>query len=199
MSPQSGFQRSDQTKNSSAEFGSWKNPHTVVSRRPFLRPAGTVILTAGGGYKLTPGTDCDAATSALWLPREYLVVWTAVDGSSPGSAIVAVHLDNDGVATSPVYPVTDPGELPTFQVAHGLPDVAYDPTNDQFLVVWEGGWAGNRISSLENQILVQRVSGNAETLGGNALISETGQVAGAPVGASDAAHYYQASDESAGK
>lgn len=67
--------------------------------------------------------------------NEYLVVWQAdVTGVHE---IVGIRVASDGVPIGSSFTISEPGTN-QFQ-----PDVAYDPVNDRYLVVWVSDYSGN--------------------------------------------------------
>ena len=75
--------------------------------------------------------------------NEYLVVWEGQDDAPPNDAteneIFAQRLDENGAETGVNdFPVSDMGALGSTDTNAHSPRVAYNPLDNQYLVVWEG-------------------------------------------------------------
>lgn len=88
----------------------------MLSRRSVLLTGGALALAAGGGYALSRGPDHDAATTALWSPREAetfegLVHYATLAANSHNAQAWRFRRNADGVAILPdmsrALPVAD--------------------------------------------------------------------------------------------
>jgi len=110
----------------------------IVAGAAMARPSGFAAAPAAS----TPNLGGEITISALdnvqyspaiaynWKHREYLVVWENVWGGG-GHDIYAQRISDQGELLSWFYVPASPGAFDRMQ-----PDVAYDPVNDQYLVVW---------------------------------------------------------------
>jgi uncharacterized repeat protein (TIGR01451 family) len=136
-----------------------------------IAPAGNALQ--GTNFKIS-GADVDlfpnlAYAQISWVNGRFLVVWerqTALGESEVYGQMVL------GAATGG----SNPGDLSggNFQISDSMagrgagPSVAFDPVNDQFLVVWADDRGG---ADVEREIWGQRVDTNGADVGGNFLIS----------------------------
>jgi uncharacterized repeat protein (TIGR01451 family) len=146
-----------------------------------IAPAGNALQ--GTNFKLS-GADVDlfpnlAYAQISWINGRFLVVWereTAVGESEVYGQMVL------GAATGG----SNPGDLSggNFQISDTMagrgagPSVAFDPVNDQFLVVWADDRGG---VPEEREIWGQRVDINGADVGGNFLISAQSGYENAPL------------------
>jgi hypothetical protein len=88
----------------------------MLSRRTLLLTGGALVLAAGGGYLLTRGSDHDAATAALWSPRDAgafvgLVHYATLAANSHNAQAWRFRAITEGVAILPdmrrALPVAD--------------------------------------------------------------------------------------------
>lgn len=117
----------------------------IVAGAAMARPSGLAAAPAAS----TPNLGSEITISALdnmqygpaiaynWKHREYLVVWENEWGGG-GHDIYAQRISNQGELLSWFYVPVSPGANNRMH-----PDVAYDPVNDQYLVVWIHDISGN--------------------------------------------------------
>ncbi len=99
--------------------------------------------------------------------NEYLAVWAANDEATAGvpSQVQGQRLSATGAALGGNFRI----DLPSSGNEARDPDVAYNPTTNQYLVVWQGENLAN-----DFEIWGQRLSATATPVGGNVQISQSG-------------------------
>lgn len=99
----------------------------------------------------------------------YLVAW-AHEASATNHDIYFRRLGSDGL------PLGSPAGLATGVQFEGNPAVAYNPTDDEYLVVWE-----HAFSASDHDIYARRISGSGAPLGGTFVVVNSGTDESNPV------------------
>ncbi len=104
--------------------------------------------------------------------NEYLVVWEADDnqiGLSPDEFEIfrqRITADGTEIGTNDLR-ISDLGPTNDADYDAGDPDVTYNPTTDQYLVVWSGDDDTGALVDSEDEIYVQRLNASGAEIGGD--------------------------------
>lgn len=149
------------------------------------RLSGATGAEIGGDLRISfMGPDGDAGYDAVDpdvvhnpQTNEYVVVWSGNASAALGPEY-EIHLQRFGAPTSPKLGtpvrVSDMGhDLNPFFGAH-TPAITYNATDNEYLVAWSGDDDDAGLVDNEFEIHVQRLTAQAQELGTDTRISETG-------------------------
>ncbi|MDT7833232.1 YDG domain-containing protein, partial [Flavobacteriaceae bacterium S356] len=114
--------------------------------------------------------DPDAAhPDVVWnsTNNEYMVVWYGSESTANGFEIYAQRLTNAGAETGTNdFVISDMGDATTTYSAFN-PEIAYNSTNNEYLVVWQADDNGAPVVDNEVEIFGQRLSNVGAEVGTN--------------------------------
>jgi hypothetical protein len=158
----------------------------------------------GGDTRVSSAGDAGLAAFSATTPavaygsaqNQYLVVWTGDDNQNGHVnnefEIYAQRIDAaTGAHVGEPFAVSDNGPLGDADYSAGLPNVTYNSTQDQFLVVWTGDDDTGELVDGEFEIYGQRVeAGTGALIGSNLRLSDMGPEGNTDYGATypDAAY-----------
>ena len=140
--------------------------------------AGTVRL---GPLALGPqrrlsvtGPDGDPSYDAIWpdaahntSANEYLVVWTADTGAAREDEVWGRLVSGSGEWSGAAFRISDMGPEGNPAYTAWEPRVTYNPTADEYLVVWFGDDDAGSLADNEFEVYAQRVSAAGAEVGAN--------------------------------
>lgn len=110
--------------------------------------------------------------------RQYLVIWEANDDAFGIGSEVEVYgqiVDADsGDLVGGPFRISNTGVDGNGSASINTPDIAYNATNNEYLVVWNGDPGTDGLADNENEIFGQRLSAAGEDIGGDFRISDMG-------------------------
>ncbi len=145
----------------------------------------------------------DAVTPAVVhnsVDNEYLVVWVGDDDTAPlvedEFEVFGRRLSGSGAAAGPdSFRISDMGLSGSITATAANPAVAYNPVNNEYLVVWDGDDGIAPLADDEREVYSQRLDAAGTEVGNNDLrISDIGQDGDPDFDARDPTVAYNATD-----
>ncbi len=151
------------------------------------------VSETGTDISFQRGIAADVAYNST--DNEFLVVWQSDELGGGEDEIYGRLIDGETGSLGPIFRISQTGDdgVGTLDEAF-KPAVAYNPTDNQYLVAWQADPATGIMADGELEIYGQILAADGTEIGGDFRISQVGNDGDANTDATDAAVAYNATD-----